>query len=450
MRDPCPERDLPWWRDPDAMFLASFILAVILGVLSTPAAAVLTIEICGSSTVDCKTPEASSQAQAGCWWSCGTELGTVIVTDGSDRAEVQVNNAAPFPAPPGWTQSTTLGDPYPVPPSTAPPLTEYRINLAGSDSGWQPSLEAACAAWVSGRGAGYVNPTVVGGQCYYGYLPNWPDGSPNAGPVAHVTATGCPSGYTSAGGSCTLSDAEAVDQPSDGRCPVARVGDVYTTDERDPDCADSTSTTAGKVNLSVSGSTVNAGISHGQTVTISTAGDGTTTVVVRQPSGGDTVVWTAKTGAPDGNGVSKVGGTAVATSAGTGSMNDPESTQSNCGGPGQPQCTVRVNEAGTPSGDGAFTSAGSALDEAAEAFTDKLAALAGEEKVTDLGLSFGTWLPVSADCAPWTFAFHTWEQEVDWCGYLGRIREIWGWVFAVLLALYMWRSATSAPALGGK
>lgn len=447
-------RNVPFWRDADAMFYASFILAVISGFLSTPANAVLTIEICGHSTYVCKEPE-NGVADNGS--VLGKELEKVRVWDSeaNQGVEVQINSSRPFPTPPGWT-APAPGSIQPTPPATAGAPTQlYTYTLPGASGGPSASQQDACAAAVAGLGAQYRLPIVVDGNCYYNYIPNGePTGSPptgsgwSGGASASITNV-CPAGYTNSGGTCTLSNADLVQKPADGKCPIARQGNSYTTDANDPDCASSSETPAGKVNLSADGGTVTAGNSGGPTVSISTGGDGTTTVTVAQPGGGNTTVTTFKTGAPDGSGESKVNGTAQAVSPGTGTLNDGEQSLDNCGGPGQPMCSVRVDGSGVPSADAALIGAEVALQTAADLLVEKISGLGDTEKLTILGLEMPSWMPSGAECSPWTWSFKGNEKIVDWCPLLARMRALWGWFFAVLVLIYVWRSATRVNANGG-
>lgn len=67
-------------------------------------------------------------------------------------------------------------------------------------------------------------------------------------------------------------------------------------------------------------------------------------------------------------------------------------------------------------------------------------------KKTDLGISFPLeeFIPSAAACTNWVFTFGSASREVDWCPTLARLRALWGWFFSMLVALYIWRRATSS------
>ncbi len=66
-------------------------------------------------------------------------------------------------------------------------------------------------------------------------------------------------------------------------------------------------------------------------------------------------------------------------------------------------------------------------------------------KKTDLGWSFLPQLP-SGSCGTIPFGVRSWLVNYDWCTDLGKARTMWGWLFAMLGALYIWRRGTAALA----
>ena len=447
--------------DPIAFFwsLTLFLMSFVFFILSQSAQAQMVIEICGGSNYTCRTPTSATAADTG---YLGTRIDNIKVTDPTTgkTADIALSPYRAFPTPPGWTPAAP-GSIDPTPPSTATQTYTYSAFVSASGvtvTGGTPADTAGafCTEFlrhyhangaplmqcISRLGAypkiEYASCQTTGCTPVYASVP---------ASVGYSTTTVCPAGYTASGANCNLSNASIVQKPSDGHCPIARVANMYASDPNDPDCtaaADSAKTVTG---LSATSGTSTAGGSTGPSTSIVVAGDGTATITIAQPYGGSTTTYVYKAGAPAGAGVVTGSGYAVSTSAGTGSVNAPSTPVEHCGGPGQPQCDVRVNEAGTPSGSGAYSAATSALDSASAARETAIGNLAGSGKVTTLpGFSFPSFLPTAGTCTALHWDFKGYVYDHDWCPMLARLRALWAWVIGIIGALYVWRRATSPNA----
>lgn len=89
------------------------------------------------------------------------------------------------------------------------------------------------------------------------------------------------------------------------------------------------------------------------------------------------------------------------------------------------------------------TGGNTALDTASALVGNLITDQAVTNKKTDLGWSFLPQLP-SGSCATVPFGVRTWLVNYDWCTDLGKARTMWGWLFAMLGALYIWRRGTAA------
>lgn len=89
------------------------------------------------------------------------------------------------------------------------------------------------------------------------------------------------------------------------------------------------------------------------------------------------------------------------------------------------------------------TIARSSLDSASTAISNLIGSEAGANKQTSLGWSFLPQLPTGT-CGTIPFGVRTWLVNYDWCTDLGKARTMWGWLFAMLGALYIWRRGTAA------
>lgn len=143
-------------------------------------------------------------------------------------------------------------------------------------------------------------------------------------------------------------------------------------------------------------------------------------------------------GGSDGNGQTNEGGN------GTGVQTVEVNT---CGLPGQPAC--RIDETGTPNGNGAFNGAKGQFDSAAQAEQEGISG-AGS-RTTGLSWTYFISLPTGV-CTPLDLSIGPREFIIDPCTSSGVAlwRQILGWMLFVLTGLYMWRSATGAVGAGAR
>jgi hypothetical protein len=99
---------------------------------------------------------------------------------------------------------------------------------------------------------------------------------------------------------------------------------------------------------------------------------------------------------------------------------------------------VDIDESGTPDGSAEVASAESAFGAAGDALVDALEDTGGDGAVDEFGWGFAWEFP-SGSCASFSFGLGSEVTVWDWCGTLGRIRSLWGWMLGLLSALYIWR-----------
>ncbi len=260
---------------------------------------------------------------------------------------VKLNPKDPLPTPAGWTAAIAPNI-HPVPPATAAALPpSYYIMGAGLDAARYSTQEGACAAVAAGTYfANAWGPPISyemlsgGGNCRI-FEPNSPFRSSTL-PV-NSQAGACPAGYTLSAGVCNLSNAAVVPKPSDNNCQIIRVGNTYSADTRDPDCASGSPQMApGNVSIVPSGVTITG--ANGVTAQLATASDGTSTATECYPdiANNKTNCLTTKYSAPDASGKVTLEGILTNATAGVGDVQQ--------------------------------TNTGAATDAAVEAITDKLEA----------------------------------------------------------------------------
>lgn len=116
-----------------------------------------------------------------------------------------------------------------------------------------------------------------------------------------------------------------------------------------------------------------------------------------------------------------------------------------CGGPGQPTCSVKVDETGTPSDSPAMAAQKQAFDAALDDVKGKFAEVSGAKT---WGITWG-YTPPSGTCSPLQFGAGRFVTSLDVCKPLGYVRDLWGYVIYVMTGLYIWRSARDAISSGG-
>lgn len=332
--------------------------------------------------------------------------------------------------PAGWSDGDT-------PPTTAgAPTITYEIS-AGQGGGCTGSgcsaatRSAVCSQWLGGISPTPDSTVNTESECSATFT------SPPSTVFASITTSEtCPAGYSASGGVCTLSNAALVMKPSDNRCGMVRTGNVIAKDSRDPDCGSGPGTAATALSASASGGTGTAGTAgHTLTVTVdSTSGNVTLSA---STAGTGTTSTTTINGGADGGADVPITGTITGTVTGTGTATGGGGDIT-CGLPGTPAC--RIDETGTPTGEGALASADSDLTSARNAQIAAQNALTGANKVTSIGLTFGITLP-TVECADPTFAIPGTGKNlvVPLCAKQADVNAVMTWFAYVLTALYLFR-----------
>lgn len=134
-----------------------------------------------------------------------------------------------------------------------------------------------------------------------------------------------------------------------------------------------------------------------------------------------------------------IGGTGTG-GAGSGTPDDPYRAKDPCGLPGTPAC--KLDESGTPGGQGTFDAQKSAVEAAS---MDRVSKINGSSSAyASVGWSMPGWLP-SVSCTAismWGPAAAGGSWTVDPCTSPGVAiwRALLGWVLAVLTVMYAWHS----------
>jgi len=395
----------------------------------------MTIDVCGHSLYQCAENEKVGASVGRSTVECDPVTSDCQVK----KNDIMLNPKTPLDTPSGWTA--------PVPPAIEPtPPSSTTRDTFGTPQYTGPlsSIQAVCDNMPPGvvHHAGgvfyYHNPYPAAEiQGTFG-LP-WSGVSfCTVGGVTHglrAQDMSCPSGYSWNGSLCTLTNANVVQKPSDGKCTIKRDGNAFSGDPRDPDCS---------VNpgVSISGSTVTISPkpTGSENVRYSFTPDSGGTITHSVPgTDGTTTQRTVQFGAPDSSGDSLVTGTREAKFTGTGSLQNPnaqgdmptdynrETTQQSI--LAELKKDRKIDETGTSEGEGALDAAGNSLDTAA---SDRISSIGDVTSPIgkDTGWGFTFSLPSEA-CEP----IELWDEMFfDICGPVEQLREILSYVWYLTTA----------------
>lgn len=157
----------------------------------------------------------------------------------------------------------------------------------------------------------------------------------------------------------------------------------------------------------------------------------TTTITTEYNSSGTATGTTTKTettSKPDPN----------AAVSGNGSGGGGEGAE--CGIPGKPPCSVKVDETGTPSDISGINTNKTALETAMDQIKDKFGEVSQPKQWS---VVWNYQLPSGA-CAPLQFGGQRFSTSLDICKPLGYVRDLWSYVISFLTGLYIWRSCRDA------
>lgn len=415
----------------------------------------LVVHICASGTCKESTGKyASTQPDV------GETVSHVDAGPAGPLARVPVDPATELPTPPGWSGPNS-------PPATASMQSNFFSQSGTHHPPQCPSYTFPTKAEI-GNAVTTCHQAVIAGvsscpgssNVYWHYVGDLAGNGiqyeqrnictgASSGTLDRTLSTvnACPAGYTNSGGVCNLTDANQVAKPNDSKCGIQRVGNTFSFDPRDNDC---TGTVAQAAGLSASGSQVQASSTRQNLkVTANTDGSVDVEVATLNTNGNtDAQRWrVAGSGSITGRLAETYAGTG--SLVGTGSGTPQTSSTLNvevCGLPGKPAC--KIDETGTPTGSGTYTSATGELDTAANQAKAAIEDIAGAGKKTDFGWVFSWNLP-TVSCSPWSITLFSHSRTVEWCDELGRARQIWAWLLGLLCALYVWRRATGSVGAQG-
>lgn len=285
------------------------LLACLLAfVLTSPAFAALTIQVCGSSTYDCSPPDAPTGDTNSWFGEVGQNADWVMVETEQGLVLVRVDATAAMPVPAGWTAG--VGGAAPVPPASLVAGSQVVYSSAGGSPAQNsncgmPSVTtnaaSACATQICAMGQTYqggyasnsylldsVTGTELSVVCnYHTNIAIWGyENFSSVGVIGDIVVDACPSGYVISGSNCVLAQPEIVMEPSDGSCTVTSSAGTITNNPIDPDCS------AFPSDILQSSNSVSA-VDGAVSISIVTNLDGTSTVTYVQPmANGNTLVST--------------------------------------------------------------------------------------------------------------------------------------------------------------
>lgn len=139
---------------------------------------------------------------------------------------------------------------------------------------------------------------------------------------------------------------------------------------------------------------------------------------------------------------SAAGGELPTGPPGEGTPGDPYRPKDPCGLPGTPAC--KLDERGTPTGEGAYSGATAALDTASLA--ERGAITGAGSSVQGLSWAWAWQLPAGA-CSSIDLSSRFGSGSVDPCSSsaIALLRSLLGYLYFGLAAAYIWRSAIAAP-----
>lgn len=458
-----------------------FVLVLMLGVVRQ-AAAVMTIEIIGSGPGSAAPTAPVDPWPAGVQPVCfelpcpsgtgslipGQPVNGVTVNGGAGaQTTIPIDPQTKVPTPPGWSPPSG-NNIQPTPPASAASSSSYSSF---------PSVECGTIAGASLAAVGEAVATCVTandatvGWIYYSHNTDYllfhrywkADGSARAdGQFTYQTAMTCPAGYSVSGTSCVLSNAAQVPKPPDGICTILRSGNTFSGDPMDPDCALSSTSAAGKSNMTGLGTShLTGGDIGSKKADVVANADGSSTVTVMTVNNNNTTTMTTiNMSAPGTGGGVTVTGTSQTTVQGTGTSQtttpasstivDLSATNSKldalksgqCGGAGQPKCGI--DETGLPADDGGARFAGaSGVVDTSIAALKSAAGVSGWSREKDVALwpGFLDALPSGSDgdCVNPRWMWAGRDVEVDICRWWSPFKSWLAWLLYAGAAVYIWR-----------
>jgi len=383
--------------------------------------------------------------------------------------KVQINPSEPLPTPTGWTPAVAPSVNPSPPASGGSPAGLTGVIATSNANAVSLCLSSASGTPIQLSGiqyevgilpyaipSGFVFNQACGASTYPGRVGQQAN--------LYIRTNNCPSGYTQSGSNCNLTSPSLVVKPSDGQCQIIRVGNTFSNDPQDPDCA------AGNVptTVSVTGTQITARPSATQTDSVKINGDGSTTITTSVINSGNntTTTTTINISAGTGIGTTKITGIGTTTVNGTGDQAgvgtapaaafptdyNRESTQTaikatldaikagQCGAAGQPKCAI--DETGTPTAE--TLAPGKA--EVSSSMDARKSQIEQSGDKTSWPSPFAITFPVSASCTDLSFAIpHTGKTlDLPICSKFAPVRTVIEWMLGIFCAWSIYGIATSA------
>lgn len=113
-----------------------------------------------------------------------------------------------------------------------------------------------------------------------------------------------------------------------------------------------------------------------------------------------------------------------------------ELTEESCGGPGQPACNTKIDETGTPNGDGADSASRASADAEAQKLTDGIAGVVSGTGAPNSSTGFFSSLSFPSNCTPFSVGNARWgTYTVNFCSFQPIVHDLMSmvWVFFTIL-----------------
>jgi hypothetical protein len=279
------------------------------------------------------------------------------------------------------------------------------------------------------------------------------------GPYSITQSTTCPSGYTSNGTTCNLTNASAVIKPTDGHCNVVRSGNSFSYDPNDPDCTAAgapvvSSGTVTQTSNSAGGGSVSENSSTGAITVNSNNNNNSNNTTTNNTTILDNTGRVTGTNQTTTQGQGTGATTTQSTSSGSGQSVDVSNLATHadvngvasaintmaskmCGGVGQPAC--KLDETGTPTdinSSQGMTDANTAINGNVAAVQNEAQAYAPDTPYATnplQGLPQGTCTPLSISGWGAVGAF-----TLNPCPMVQSLQPLVEWMLWVLGALFLW------------
>jgi len=378
-------------------------------------------------------------------------MGSATTVENSPM-QVQINAAEALPTPSGWTAAVSPSVNPTPPASVAAAALQGSVIAAGQQCGY--ATNRAPGEYFQGAGGQqfFIYSAAAGIPAPAGSVFQCATGSYAGLQTNLAQINRCTAGYSWSGGAtCNLSDAAQVMKPTDGKCTVIRVGNVFSGDPKDPDCSAGLPTT-----VTITGTQISARPSNTQEQKVKINGDGsvTTTTSTINTSSNTTTTTTINVSAGTGPGQTKITGIGTTTVSGTGDQAgttpaatefptdyNKEATQAEIKA-GIEQLNQKMDTAPMASVPTDQAAKKSEYDSAVSSHKGKIDEISSDP-LNNRGISF-SFSPVipTTTCFEPVMTIGSKSIAITWCEKIGLLKEILAYVFFILTGFGIYNMVT--------